>query len=333
MCLTETYLVCRYVRYSLTYRRVMESLLNIPYFESNGHLMASAVAALAVALFCWQLIAVLTFPRDRLGAAHPFELSRREELRAKNIIYRWFEPLVEEIASFLAPRQPKLLHKLQQNLIAGREKLPWKPEEFLAAKLVEGICMGAVLFLMLWVAGWGKASVVLGISVMGGYSLLAPKMVRDRGRRRLARMRVRLPFAVDLIALMMEAGGGFQECLKTAVVENGNHPLTEEMAEVLRQISLGRPRKDALLALQDRLHDPDVNELVFAIIKGEELGTPLSAILRDQAEQMRIKRSQRGEKAAAEAQVNIVFPGMVVMIACLLVVIAPIVLPAVNALF
>ncbi len=48
---------------------------------------------------------------------------------------------------------------------------------------------------------------------------------------------------------------------------------------------------------------------------------------------MRIKRSQRGEKAAAEAQVKIVFPGMVTMIAGLLVVIAPIVLPAILALF
>ena len=48
---------------------------------------------------------------------------------------------------------------------------------------------------------------------------------------------------------------------------------------------------------------------------------------------MRIKRSQRGEKAAAEAQVNIVFPGMIVMIACLLVVIAPILLPPVLSLF
>jgi pilus assembly protein TadC len=136
-----------------------------------------------------------------------------------------------------------------------------------------------------------------------------------------------------LIALTMEAGGGFQECLQTAVNENGSsHPLTEELTEVLRQISLGRPRQEALKALQERLQDDDINEMVFAINKGEELGTPLSAILRDQAEQMRLKRSQRGEKAAAEAQVNIVFPGMVVMIACLLVVIAPIVLPAVLAL-
>jgi len=102
---------------------------------------------------------------------------------------------------------------------------------------------------------------------------------------------------------------------------------------VLRQISLGRPRNETLQALDERLQDDDVSEMVFAINKGEELGTPLSAILREQAEQMRLKRSQRGEKAAAEAQVNIVFPGMVVMIACLLVVIAPILLPPVLALF
>ena len=38
-------------------------------------------------------------------------------------------------------------------------------------------------------------------------------------------------------------------------------------------------------------------------------------------------------KAAAEAEVSIVFPGMVLMIACLIVVIAPIILPAIMALF
>lgn len=311
----------------------MEALLIIPSFEANGYLLASVVVALATAMFCWQLVAVLTYPRERLGDKHPFELQRREELRARNIVYRWFEPMVDEIASFLAPRQPKMFEALQRNLTSSREKLPWRPAEFLATKWLEAVCVGTTLFVILFLAGWAMFSVVIGLVVAGGYAILMPKMVRDRSKRRLSRVRIRLPFAVDLIALMMEAGGGFQECLQTAVIENGNHPLTEEMAEVLRQISLGRPRREALLALQERLQDPDINELVFAINKGEELGTPLSTILRDQAEQMRIKRSQRGEKAAAEAQVNIVFPGMVVMIACLLVVIAPIVLPAVIALF
>ena len=148
---------------------------------------------------------------------------------------------------------------MQHNLIVSREKLPWRPEEFLATKWLEAIVSGVVLFSILWLAGWYKSAVVLGGTVMVIYALLMPKTIRDRAKRRLSRIRNRLPFAVDLIALTMEAGGGFQECLATAVAENGkDHPLTEEFAEVLRQISLGRPRNEALQALQDRLHDDDV---------------------------------------------------------------------------
>jgi len=311
----------------------MEFLLNNPWFQSSGFLLASCVVALAAGYGCWQFLAVATYPRERLGDPHPFERQRREALRAGNFIYRWLEPLLDEIAGILGRRQPDAMATMRHHLTVSREKLPWRPEEFLAAKWLEGVAAGGVLFLILWLAGWGMTAVVLGVGVALIYGVLAPKTVRDRANRRLARIRTRLPFAVDLIALTMEAGGGFQECLQTAVIENGEHPLTDELAEVLRQISLGRPRQEALRALRDRLHDDDINELVFAINKGEELGTPLSTILRDQAEQMRLKRSQRGEKAAAEAQVNIVFPGMVVMIACLLVVIAPIVLPAVLSMF
>jgi tight adherence protein C len=311
----------------------LDTLLNNPLFQSHGFWLASLLAALATGLGCWQFLAVATYPRDKLGDTHPFERQRRDELRAGNFIYRWFEPLVDEIAAILRRRQSNVLSGLQRDLAISREKLPWQPEEFLATKWLEAVAGGIVFFLILWLAGWTTMAVAFGIAVAIGYGFLGPKFVRDRAKKRISRIRMRLPFAVDLIALMMEAGGGFQECLQTTVIENGDHPLTEELAEVLRQISLGRPRHEALRALQERLQDPDIDELVFAVNKGEELGTPLSAILRDQAEQMRLKRSQRGEKAAAEAQVNIVFPGMVVMIACLLVVIAPIVLPAVLALF
>jgi tight adherence protein C len=311
----------------------MDALLNNPTFQLYGHVLASLVLALAVGWFCWHLLSVVTYPRDRLGDSHPFERQRRETMRAGNLVYRWFEPLIDDFAGILARRDRGGLAIMERSLVASREKLPWLPAEFIAAKWLEGLVAGTLLGALLWLGGWTKAAVVLGLGVVIIYGLLTPKSVRDRANKRLARIRIRLPFAVDLIALTMEAGGGFQECLKTAVSENGDHPLTDELAEVLRQISLGRPRHEALKAMQDRLQDDDITELVFAINKGEELGTPLSAILRDQAEQMRLKRSQRGEKLAAEAEVNIVFPGMVLMIACLLVVIAPIVLPAILAVF
>lgn len=311
----------------------MDALLDNPMFQENGFWIASALWALALGWFCWETLSILTYPREKLGDTHPFELQRRAELRAGNSTYRYFEPLIDEVSRRFTHRR-EALDKLRLNLAASREKLPWRPEEFLAAKWIEGILAGGMVFIMCWIAGYGVLAVGLGVSIAGIYGYWVPRGVADRATKRLARIRSRLPFAVDLIALTMEAGGGFQECLATAVVENGkDHPLTEELAEVLRQISLGRPRKEALQGLQDRLQDADIKEMVFSINKGEELGTPLSAILREQAEQMRIKRSQRGEKMAAEAQVNIVFPGMVVMIACLLVVIAPFVLPAMLAVY
>src|SRR5262249_12942364 len=147
--------------------------------------------------------------------------------------------------------------------------------------------------------------------------------------RRRKRVLERLPFALDLMALMMEAGGNFPECLAAAVQENANHPLGEEFGEVLREINLGRTRKEALEGLKERLRDDDVSELVFALVKGDELGTPLAQTLRTQATQMLLKRSQTVEKEAAEAQVMIVFPGMVIMVACLLIIIAPFLLQAV----
>lgn len=164
------------------------------------------------------------------------------------------------------------------------------------------------------------------------YPLMYFKTINDRAKSRMRRLRIRVPFSVDLVALMMEAGGSFQDCLETVVAENQNHPVGQEFGEVLRQISLGRTRAESLRAMEQRLGDPDISEMVFAINKGEELGTPLSSILRDQADQMREKRSQWGEKAAAEAEIQLVFPGMVVMVACLVIILGPIILPAVLPL-
>lgn len=250
-------------------------------------------------------------------------------MRSRSAIYRWCEPLLEEIASWAERRLSVKWDRLQRNLGVAQEKLPWHAKEFLAAKIVESSLIGATLFLLVALMGSYAAGAFLALLTAVCYAGLSLRTVADRAKRRL---RLRLPFAVDLIALMMEAGASFQESLRVVVDENSGHPLGEEFGEVLRQIALGRTRAEALRALQKRLNDPDVSELVFAINKGEELSTPLSAILRDQADQMRPKRSQWGEKAAGEAEVQLVFPGMVVMVACLLVVLAPIILPAILPL-
>ena len=118
-------------------------------------------------------------------------------------------------------------------------------------------------------------ALVLGLITGLVYPALARSSVTSRSNRWLKQNKLRLPFAIDQISLMMEAGAGFEDSLKTVVGDNPGHPLSIEFAEVIRQLSLGRPRRQALGSFRDRLADDDVTEIVFAITKGEELGTPL----------------------------------------------------------
>jgi tight adherence protein C len=293
-----------------------------------GLLAASICWGVAVGAMVFFIGSILRMDRTRFDGSGTFEKHRRDQLRQANFVFRYFEPLVVEISGVLSSRAIRLLPELRRDLVISREPLPWKPDEFLATKILDAILIGIAVFLILRILGFAILAWMFAAALAMTYPWLAVRTVGDRARRRIKRLRIRLPFTIDLISLMMEAGASFPESLETVVRENAEHPLGEEFGEVERQIALGRTRAEALRGLQQRLANDDFSELVFAINKGEELGTPITSVLRDQADQMRVKRSQWGEKAAGEAQVQLVFPGMVVMVACLLVVVAPIILPA-----
>ncbi len=278
-------------------------------------------------------IAVLVVSRIMHGKRptyETFEESRRQQLRRDSGVYRRLEPLVDELSRFFPDNHAseQLAHYLRLNL----ESLPWKPAEFMAIKTIEAMLVGIVIFVFITMLGMPVLGIVFAALTGLIYPTLARGSIISRAQARLKTLKLRLPFAIDQISLMMEAGAGFEDSLRTVVADNQEHPLSVELSEVVRQMSLGRPRSQALAGFRDRLSDDDISEVVFAIVKGEELGTPLSKILREQANQMRLKRSQWGEKAASEAEVQMVFPGMITMVACLLVIMAPILLPVVITL-
>jgi tight adherence protein C len=264
------------------------------------------------------------------GSFTTFEESRRAELRASNSTYRWFEPLIDELTRFFPDSYQT--DQLAHHLKLGSDHPPWTPAEFMAGRTVEGVMIAACISLFVLLIGSPVLAIVMGLGTGLMYPMLARSSVVTHAKKRLRKLKLRLPFAIDQISLMMEAGAGFEDSLRTVIEDNTRHPLSTEFAEVVRQMSLGRPRSQALAGFRDRMSDDDISEVVFAIVKGEELGTPLSSILREQATQMRLKRSQWGEKAASEAEVQMVFPGMITMIACLLVIVAPILLPVIVEL-
>lgn len=303
-------------------------------------LLTATTTGLAAFLGTALLLALAARRPDARGPSS-FDEERRARLRQGDSFYRLCEGLIDRLARRNATSiPPERLRHLEREMKAASLRLPWLPEEYLAVMQVLAALVGVAGFLVgVIVTGSLLGGPILAaLAAWGAFRLFSG----DVGRRAAARRQLlleRLPFAIDLMSLMMQAGATFPECLAAVVNENPGHPIADEFGEVLRETNLGRTRRESLLALQQRIPDEKMSEFIFAMVKGEELGTPLSQILQTQADQMRLKRSQVAEKEAGEAQVAIVFPGMVIMLACLLIMVAPFLLqmfysgPGVGGLF
>jgi Flp pilus assembly protein TadB len=292
-----------------------------------GLLEASSIlVGLAVALVAGMITHTATSPRNDEHLT-PSELERRTALRKRSLYYRWFEPFIDDLAAWCERKFPRQMELLQRDLDLVYPDRTWRSSEYLAVSLVESWWLFAIGGMFGYVLGDSVGVVPAGLL---GYLIgpaLAVRTVTQRARLRLARIRSRLPFTVDLMALMLESGAIFQDCLEKAAEENADHPLGEELERVCSSIARGRPRVEALREMAVRLDDVDVNELVFCINTADETTGKLKDALRDLAEQMRTRRVQWLERAAEEAKVQITWPGFLIMLACLLIVAAPLLLP------
>ena len=133
----------------------------------------------------------------------------------------------------------------------------------------------------------------------------------------------RLPFFLDLLTLLMEAGASFLDSLHQAVREFHGHPVAVEFGRVLADMNLGKARVEAFDNLRQRLDDDEITSIVASMIQSEKLGTPLSHIFRTQSDLLRVKRTQRAETIAGEAGVKMLLPGVLVMAAAVLIILGP----------
>jgi len=105
----------------------------------------------------------------------------------------------------------------------------------------------------------------------------------------------------------VEAGLGFDGAM-AKVSEKWNNELSQAFARVIREIQLGKLRRDALRDMADRLGVPEVTSFVAAVIQSEQLGVSMAKVLHIQADQMRIKRRQLAEEEAHKAPIKMLIP-------------------------
>lgn len=116
-----------------------------------------------------------------------------------------------------------------------------------------------------------------------------------------------LPDALDLITTCVEAGLGLDAAL-ARVADKSTGPLADELGHMLRDVAMGKLRKDALSEMADRIGVEELSNFINSVIQAEQLGVGIAQVLRVQSDQMRTRRRQRAEKAAHEAPIKMIFP-------------------------
>ncbi|HEX6491769.1 MAG TPA: type II secretion system F family protein [Gaiellaceae bacterium] len=237
---------------------------------------------------------------------------------------RVVEPAKERLAGLVLKIHPQTTtDSVRSKLLAAGMGRVVSPTGFLAAKAALGIGAG-FLGALFGGALAGGVGVLAFAAALGGIGFLAPDfMVGSRARKRRDTIKSQLPDALDLLAVSVEAGLGFDGAI-SKLTDHMEGPLAEEFGLTLNEIRIGETRQDALKKLSERCDTPEVSGFTRAIAQADQLGISLGRILRVQAADSRLRRQAAAEEKAMKAPIKMLFPTVIFIFpAMFLVILGP----------
>jgi tight adherence protein C len=184
------------------------------------------------------------------------------------------------------------------------------PSVFFALRFL-GLPLGGIFLFLDRVAQPGSMmdgkGLLFGIpaAILGFY--LPDLLLQSRIDKRQKEVRKAMPDALDLLTVCVEAGLGFDGAM-ARVYENWDNELGRALGRVVREIQLGKLRREALRDMAERLGIPEMTSFVAAVIQSEQLGVSMAQVLRIQSDQMRIRRRQLAEEEAHKAPLKMLLP-------------------------
>ena len=241
-------------------------------------------------------------------------------LDAKKFRERTVEPMRESMARLVLKLNPRTsTEAISLRLLGAGLGRRINPTTFLAAKgllAVFGALVGVIVGSM---AGSGTGMLLTVALAASGF--FAPDYfvtLKARGRRE--RVKADLPDALDLLAVSVEAGLGFDGAI-AKITEHMEGPLADEFSLALGEMRIGESRQDALKRMADRVDAPELSSFTRAIIQADQLGTSLGRILRVQAADSRLRRQAAAEEKAMKAPIKMLFPTVLFIFPAIFVVI------------
>jgi tight adherence protein C len=214
---------------------------------------------------------------------------------------------------------------VERRLMAAGLGLKLSPTGFLAIKgllALLGFSLGAMIG-----SSRGLGGVLLGALALGALGFFGPDYaltLKARGRKE--KVRAELPDALDLLAVSVEAGLGFDAAI-AKLNEHMDGPLAQEFGLTLSEMRIGESRSEALKRMSDRVDAPELSAFTRAIVQADQLGTSLGRILRVQAADARLRRQAAAEERAMKAPIKMLFPTVLFIFpAMFLVILGPAIL-------
>lgn len=251
----------------------------------------------------------------------------RSEAQGESFHDRLLAPLREWLAGWALKANPRLsVESISMKLLAAGVGRRISPTGFLALKggaALGGLVLGTLVGGRFGGIGWA----LLAALFLGALGFFIPDYALTlKARSRRERIQADLPDALDLLAVSVEAGLGFDGAV-AKLSEHMEGPLAEEFGLTLSEMRIGESRQEALKRMAERVDAPELSAFVRAIIQADTLGTTLGRILRVQAADSRLRRQAAAEERAMKAPIKMLFPTVLFIFpAMFLVILGPAIL-------
>ena len=224
---------------------------------------------------------------------------------------RVLAPGVARLARIALKLNPRMtVETVERKLLSAGLARKVTPTAFLATKAA--LAVGGLVFGLVFASAFAGALAAVPFALLCtfiGFAL--PGMVLTmKIRARREALRIQLPDALDLLAVSVEAGLGFDGAI-AKLTEHLDGPIVEEFTLTLNEMRIGESRHDALKKLAERAAAPEVGHFTRAIIQADVLGISLGRILKVQASDSRDRRQAAAEERAMKAPIKMLFPTVI----------------------
>jgi tight adherence protein C len=180
---------------------------------------------------------------------------------------------------------------------------------------------------------WSLDDALFGLAAGIAAFFVPDLLARGFYERRQEKIRRELPDVLDLLTLALEAGMSLDAALMQVSEKYGGGIVSGGIDRMLGEVRFGARRHQAWKDMAERLGNPEVTEVVGALVQADTMGVGLAQALAGLARQMRARRRQRIEEEAHKAPVKMLFPLVLFIFPAIFVVLfGPVVLQLLEVL-